>query len=219
MLKQLLKNRVKRSHLLLFGSLLIFAGGLILSWNYLLRLRGEVFSEMQISMMSTDPEEEVVDGVPIVNNLADNDTKNEGQQEPTYEVNYSNYLGVLEIPKIGLKRGFYNTDSRYNSIQYNVTLVQGSSMPDVVNGNLILIAHSGDAYISFFAYLYRLNIGDYAYVTYNQQKYKYQIVNIYTVPKIGIVSINRNYSKTTLTMITCTKNDDYSQTVYIAELV
>ena len=163
--------------------------------------------------------EEVVDGVPIVNNLADNDTKNEGQQEPTYEVNYSNYLGVLEIPKIGLKRGFYNTDSRYNSIQYNVTLVQGSSMPDVVNGNLILIAHSGDAYISFFAYLYRLNIGDYAYVTYNQQKYKYQIVNIYTVPKIGIVSINRNYSKTTLTMITCTKNDDYSQTVYIAELV
>ena len=27
-------------------------------------------------------------------------------------------------------------------------------MPDVENGNLILMAHSGDAYISFFAYLY-----------------------------------------------------------------
>ena len=65
-------------------------------------------------------------------------------------------------------------------------MVGGSTLPDVVNGNLILMAHSGDAYISYFAYLYRLNIGDYAYVTYNGNKYQYQIVNIYEVPKNGI---------------------------------
>ena len=76
----------------------------------------------------------------------------------------------MEIPKIGLKRGFYNTDSKYNNIQYNVTLVDGSNLPDVVGGNLILMAHSGDAYISFFAYLYRLNVGDVAYVAYNGGK-------------------------------------------------
>ena len=98
-------------------------------------------------------------------------------------------------------------------------MVGGSTLPDVVNGNLILMAHSGDAYISYFAYLYRLNIGDYAYVTYNGNKYQYQIVNIYEVPKNGIVKIQRNYNKTSLTMITCTKNNDYTQTVYIAELV
>ena len=31
-------------------------------------------------------------------------------------INY-NYIGVLEIPKIRLKRGFYNVGSRYNNIQ------------------------------------------------------------------------------------------------------
>lgn len=218
MLKQLLRNKLKRSHILLFGSLLVFGGILTLSWNYLLKLRGEVFSDMQIAMMDADPLEEVIDDTPIVNNLPIND--NTMTNEATnYEVDYSKYLGVLEIPRIGLKRGFYNTDSKYNNIQYNVTMVKGSSLPDVQNGNLILIAHSGDAYISFFAYLYRLNIGDFAYVTYNQQKYTYQIVNIYTVPKKGVVPISRNNSKTTLTLVTCTKDTDNSQTIYIAELV
>ena len=135
------------------------------------------------------------------------------------EVDYSKYLGVLEIPKIGLKRGFYNVGSRYNNIQYNVTMVEGSDLPDVVNGNLILMAHSGDAYISYFAYLYRLNIGDSVYVIYNGVKYHYQIVNIYNVPKTGLARVIRNHAKTTLTMFTCTKNDDYSQTFYISELV
>ena len=128
-------------------------------------------------------------------------------------------MGVLEIPKVGLKRGFYNLDSKYNDIQYNVTLVEGSNMPDVVNGNLILMAHSGDAAVSYFAYLYILKIGDKAYVTYNGNKYTYQIVNIYDVPKTGRVKIVRSYDKATLTLITCTKNNDKSQTVYILELV
>ena len=128
-------------------------------------------------------------------------------------------MGVLEIPRIGLKRGFYNTDSRYNSIQYNVTMVDGSSLPDVNGGNLILIAHSGDAYISYFAYLWMMGVGDHAYVTYNGRKYDYQVVNIYNVEKKGMAVIYRDTSKTTLTLITCTKDSDSSQTVYILELV
>ena len=162
-----------------------------------------------------DVEEDKEIDVPIADNVSDGTE----YQQPVPTVDYSKYLGVLEIPKISLKRGFYNTDSKYNSIEYNVSLIPGSSMPDVANGNLMLMAHSGDAYISFFAYLYRLNIGDYAYITYQGTKYKYQIVNIYTVPKTGKVAIHRNYNRTTLTLITCTKNDDTTQTVYIAELV
>jgi LPXTG-site transpeptidase (sortase) family protein len=98
-------------------------------------------------------------------------------------------------------------------------MVDGSTLPDVVNGNLILMAHSGDAYISYFAYLYKLNVGDPVYVTYNGRKYKYQIVNIYDVEKNGLVRIMRNYDRTSLTLITCTKNNDNSQTIYISELV
>lgn len=175
---------------------------------------------MKIAMMDVDVKDEKITNeikdTPIADNVSDSKPE-EVKEQAT--IDYSKYLGVLEIPKIGLKRGFYNIGSRYNNIQYNVTMVGGSTLPDVVNGNLILMAHSGDAYISYFAYLYRLNIGDYAYVTYNGNKYQYQIVNIYEVPKNGIVKIQRNYNKTSLTMITCTKNNDYTQTVYIAELV
>ena len=98
-------------------------------------------------------------------------------------------------------------------------MVEGSNLPDVENGNLILMAHSGDAYISYFAYLYRLKIGDNAYITYKDKEYKYQVVDIYDVPKNGQVAIKRNYDKTTLTLITCTKNDSTKQTIYILELI
>lgn len=210
-----LKNNIKKSHLLLFGSLLIFGGVFTLLWPYLVRLRNDVFSNMKIAMMDIEVNEEIVREVPIVENIPNEEVKTEEQ----YYIDYDKYLGVLEIPKIGLKRGFYNTDSKYNNIEYNVTMISGSNLPDVVNGNLVLIAHSGDAYISYFAFLYRLNVGDDAFVTYNKQQYHYKIVNIYTVPKKGVVAIARNYAKTTLTMITCTKDDDSTQTVYIAELV
>ena len=212
-------NKIKKSHTLLRGSLIIFGGIVSMSWNYLEKMRDEIYSDMKISMMDKDipknvTNDDVVDTAPIANNVP------APQQQNTNQViDYSKYLGVLEIPRIGLKRGFYNVGNRYNNIQYNVTMVGGSDLPDVPNGNLILMAHSGDAYISYFAFLYRLNIGDSAYVTYGGRKYHYQVANIYTVPKTGVVTIRRNKERTTLTMITCTKDDDHSQTVYICELV
>ncbi len=210
-------NKIKKSHILLIGSFLIFMGIISLSWNEIIRLRDEVYSDMRIAMMDDYSDEnavtDTVEDVPIVENV-DNETNNN-----SYVVDYSKYLAVLEIPRIGLKRGFYNVGSKYNNIQYNVTMVQGSTLPDVENGNLILMAHSGDAYISYFAYLYRLNVGDMIYVTYGGRRYEYQLVNIYEVEKNGIVSIQRNKFRTTLTMVTCTKNNDYTQTVYISELV
>jgi len=213
------RKRIKKSHLLIIGSFLVFFGVILLSSNHLSRLRDDVFSQMKIaisdSLMETNVE--VVEDSPVADNLSEQESSK--KEEAPAPIDYSKYLGVLEIPRIGLKRGFYGTDSKYNNIQYNVTMVSGSRLPDVVNGNLILMAHSGDAYISYFAYLYRLQIGNDIYVTYQNQKYHYKIVNIYTVPKTGNVVIKRNYNKTTLTLITCTKNDDYSQTIYISELI
>lgn len=216
--KQVNRKKIKKSQILLLGSLLVFVGICTLSFEYLGRMKDDVFTDMDLKLnagLVVADDEEATTDVPITNNLPE-DNKQEVQAPA---IDYSKYLGVLEIPKVGLKRGFYNLDSKYNDIQYNVTLVEGSNMPDVVNGNLILMAHSGDAAISYFAYLYILKIGDKAYVTYNGNKYTYQIVNIYDVPKTGRVKIVRSYDKTTLTLITCTKNNDKSQTVYILELV
>lgn len=214
------RKGLRKSQLLLIGSFLVFIGVFVLTYNHLVLLKNQVFSNMEIAISglntpSEEPDKKEEVETPVADNISDGTV----YQQPVQEVDYSKYVGVLEIPKIGLKRGFYNTDSKYNSIEYNVSMVAGSTMPDVPNGNLMLMAHSGDAYISFFAYLYRLNIGDYTYITYQGRKYKYNIVNIYTVPKSGKVAIYRNYNKTTLTLITCTKNDDTTHTIYIAELV
>ena len=185
----------------------------------------QVYSDMRISMMdvSTSGEVEIENDLQNLNtNTTENNAITEPVQQPVVTpkpVDFSKYYGVIEIPRIELKRGFYNTDSPYNTIEKNVTMVQGSTMPDVDKGNLILMAHSGDAYISFFAYLYVLREGDNVYITYNGVKYHYRIVNIYYVEKNGMVLVTRDLEKTCLTLITCTKDDDKSQTVYIAELV
>ena len=165
---------------------------------------------MKISFLTKDI---VTDGeeteVPVADNLPNDTTI----QKEEVVVDYSKYFGILEIPRIGLKRGFYNLDSKYNDIEYNVKMVRGSQMTDVDIGNLILMSHSGDAYISYFAYLYYLQIGNSAYITYNGNKYTYNLVNKYDVEKNGTVKIVRSYDKTTLTLITCTKNNDTLQTV------
>ena len=211
-----LNNNIKKSHILIIGSFFVFVGIVTLSWDYLSKMKRDVYENMKISMMGDSSnliEEKVIEDIPEVEKVSQEDNNN------NYVIDYSKYLGVLEIPKIGLKRGFYNTDSKYNNIQYNVTMIGGSNLPDVDKGNLMLMAHSGDAYISYFAYLWMLGIGDHAYVTYNGRKYDYQVVNIYNVKKNGVAVIHRNTEKTTLTLITCTKDNDSSQTIYILELV
>lgn len=219
MQNQLKKNRkIKKSHTLLIGSLLIFGGVIFLSWNYLLRMREAVYSDMRIAMMDIPATAENLSSNDVVTPEVDAPVGG-AQEEQNYTIDYSKYLGVLEIPRIYLKRGFYNVGNRYNDIQYNVTMVSGSDLPDVINGNLILMAHSGDSYISFFSNLYRLGVGDECFVTYGGVQYHYIITNIYDVPKTGVVRIERDYSKTTLTMITCTKDNDSLQTVYIAERI
>ena len=212
-------KKIKKSHILLFGSLLIFLGIIGISFNYLVGLSEKVIALEKANSYdelddTVEEESEIVTDVPTADNLKE---ENNEVLEPPKEVDFSKYLGVLEIPKIGLKRGFYDLSSPYNNIEKNVTLVHGSRMPDVENGNLMLMAHSGTAYISYFNRLYRLKIGDSASITYNGKKYKYKVVDIYDVEKNGSVQINRNYSKNTLTLITCTINDDTKQTIYILE--
>ena len=215
LLKFKLKISLKKSQLLLLGSLFIFVGIASLSFNYFMRLREAVFSDMKIAMMDEVVEDAVAENIPVTENVVNG----EANTTNNVVIDYSKYLGVLEIPRIGLKRGFYGVGSRYNNIQYNVTMVNGTSLPDQVNGNTILMAHSGDAYISFFAYLYKLELGNLAYITYQGNQYTYQLVNRYDVPKIGVVSIKRDYTKTCLTLITCTKDNDSLQTVYVFEQV
>lgn len=127
------------------------------------------------------------------------------------------YVGILEIKKIKLKRGFYNIDSNNNNVDKNIMVINSSDMPDVNLGNLILASHSGNSNISYFKNLDKLEIGDIASVYYLTKKYDYKFVNYYEVEKNGFVQIIKNNNVNCLTLITCKKNTN-KQLVFIFEL-
>lgn len=133
--------------------------------------------------------------------------------------NINEYLMILEIPKINLKKGLYNIKSFQNNVNKNLEIIDSSKMPDIENGNLVIAGHSGTSDVSYFRYLYKLEINDYCYIYYNGSKYTYKIVNIYNEKKDGKITIHKDDDVRTITLITCTLNNDNMQTVYIGNLV
>lgn len=205
MLKKLSKNAKVN-----LGILLLFFGIFCLTFTYFKSIKLNLFNQKNLEYFEEIDISEDVDEVDEVNEIKEETT--------TPIINY-NYIGYLEIPKINLKRGFVSLNSKYNSISYNVMLIKGSSMPDVKNGNLILAAHRGNSSVSFFDKLYKLDIGDTASVTYNDKVYTYKLVNTYLEEKDGTIAIYRDETKNTLTLITCTRNDKKTQTVFIFEMI
>lgn len=191
------------------GILLLFLGISCLLFTYFKTIKSNIFNEKNLKYF------EEVDIAETIEEVVDETVP---EETATPVINY-NYIGYLDIPKINLKRGFVSLNSKYNSISYNVMLIKGSSMPDVKNGNLILAAHRGNSSVSFFDKLYKLNLGDEANVTYNDKIYTYKLVNTYLEAKDGTIAIYRDENKTTLTLITCTRGDKKTQTVFIFELV
>ena len=131
--------------------------------------------------------------------------------------NKEEYLGILEIKKIKLRKGFYKLNSNLNNVDKNIMIVSSSNMPDVNKGNLILASHSGNSSVSYFRYLDKLDMEDIASIYYLGKKYDYKLINYYDVDKNGSVQIIKNNDINTLTLITCKKNTD-KQTVFIFEL-
>lgn len=129
----------------------------------------------------------------------------------------NNYIAVLEIPKLKLKQGFYNHDNPLNTTEKNIELNKKSDMPNIKNGNLILAAHSGYSAVSYFNDLEKLIKDDLVFVYYNGKKYVYCIDNFYEISKTGYAKIKRDYTKNTITLITCMKNKN-KQIVYIGYL-
>ena len=146
----------------------------------------------------------------VINDEEDKKTSS----SPTY-----NYIAVLEIPSIKLKRGLVDYKSKYNNVKYNIQIIEHSQMPDIENSNLILAGHNGTSNVSFFNDLDKLKEDSLVYVYYNNIKYIYKINNNYEVKKDGKVEIIRNRNKTTITLITCKKDSEDKQLVYVGYLV
>ena len=200
------------------GLTLVFLGILLLFNNSILDKREEVFSEMNIELTELLSADEEVDD-DIVEETEESEVESEVEPEVVEDTNYESYIGILDIPKIGFNKGFYKKESSLNNVKFNLKILPDSSYPDQDKGNVIIIGHSGNYNNSYFANLYQLGIDDVASINYMGSKYNYKITDIYTDTKDGTVTIYRNENKSCLTLITCTKDDDTTQTIYIFELI
>lgn len=228
-----MENKTRRKYIsTVISVLVLFIGICILGSTYFDTKKHQVFDEMnelyyeqiaseiegldEIDDETQTSEEEPVEPSEVTEPVETPTTT----KKPVVSVDYTKYyVGNISIPKIDLKRGFVSKDSKYNNVNRNIYIVPESDYPDKEGGNFILAAHSGTSSISFFKNLYKLSIGDKVDVTYNNKNYTYIITNIYTDLKDGDVAIKRDKSKTTLTLITCTKGDKTTQTIYICERV
>lgn len=219
----------KRKTKVTIGVLIFFIGLCILSSNYLKQKKFQVFDEMNELYYEAIVEMEIMteeladtDDYIIEENIIEEPVVEENIPAPVVvtPIDYTKYyVGYLSIPKIDLKKGFTDIDNKYNTVNRNIEVIKPSKSPDVDKGNFIIAGHSGTSSVSFFKDLYKLVLEDEIYITYNNTEYKYIIKNIYTDIKDGDVVVRRDSNKTTLTLITCTKGDKNTQTIYIAESV
>ena len=198
------------------GVILIIVGITLLLSNYISEKREEVFSSMNIALSEIENKKE--ETKKEENTTQEEDKKEEVSDNTETNINYEGYLGILEINKIGFYKGFYSKESSLNNVKFNLKVLNESNYPDEKKGNVIIIGHSGNFSNSYFANLYKLEIGDTASIYYKNHKYNYKIDNIYTDTKDGTLTIYRDINKSTLTLITCTKDDETKQTIYILTL-
>lgn len=205
---------------IIIGVIIITIGLVLISSNYYLKLKHEVFDEMnklyyeQNVLVKELPEE--ITEAEITEDIKQEEPQ---QEEITTTTKIETYIGYINIPKINLNRGFYDYNSKLNNVNKNIYVHPNSTYPNTSGNNLILASHSGTSSISYFKNLYKLELNDDIYINYNNTQYHYKIKNIYTVPKDGTVALRINEKISTVSLITCTKNDKTTQTVYICELV
>ena len=201
-------KRRKKSWFIIIGSLIIVLGFSLLSFDFIKPYVDENTEEKSLEQFYIK-EEQIID-------KNDKITSDEVEKEKKPKVKY-NYIAVLKIPKINLEKGLVEKNSKYNNINYGVQILKESDSPDVINGNVILAAHSGTANISYFRNLDKLDLGDDAIIYYQGNTYNYKVVKKYDADKTGKINIKRDRNTSTLTLITCRHNTD-KQIVIILEL-
>ena len=209
------KKIKKKKTMLIVGSLLLIISFILFNYEKILSINSEIYNNIQANIYKEKNKNNSLTVNVDVDYITDT---NEEIKKPTNNPDI-NYLAFLEIPKINLNQGLLPINSLYNNVNYHVEILKISDLPDKINGNFILAAHSGTSSIAYFRNLYKLKLDDLASIIYNNKKYTYKIVNIYNQTKKGSLNIYRDTNKTTLTLITCTKDDKTNQTVYILELI
>ena len=207
MKKRKIKNR-KLSRVFIIGSLFILLGITLISLK--------VFSNYYLDKQEDKAIQEYLDYKPDTTVKVDNSTTTIKEEKET--VTY-NYIAVLDIPKINLKRGLFPINDKNNNVDKNVEILQNSDMPNITNGTLALAGHSGNSRIAYFHKLYKLKENDQVYIYYQNIKYIYQVSKIERQDKDGTINFTKTKDTTELILTTCDQQNKGKQIVVVAKLV
>lgn len=139
-------------------------------------------------------------------------------ETPMVKEKTDNYIGVLEIPKINLKKGIVDKTSASNNVNKNIYTLRETALPDEqINSHIILAGHSGNSYVSFFRNLKKLDMKDKVYFYYKGVKYIYEVSNKYEIEKTGTTELKQT-NISDITLITCISGTN-KQVVYVATLI
>lgn len=203
------KNQIKNkrySFIIFMGISLLFLNTTYFIYNHYQNERQDNIDNQKIEEFFEieDIEDEVVE---------------EQQEEKTVaQERVINYIGVLEIPKINLKRGLVDKNSSDNNGNRNIYMIKKTTLPDEqTNSHIILAAHSGNSYVSFFRNLKKLDMKDKVYFYYNGVKYIYEVSNKYEIEKTGTTELKQT-NISDITLITCISGTN-KQVVYVATLI
>ena len=121
-------------------------------------------------------------------------------------------IGYISIPSINLKNNLYNTNSKHNNIEENVTILKDSLNLNTNKSIFILAAHSGNGQIAYFNNLDKLNINDEIEIKYHNRIYIFSVIKIFEQQKKGYINIQKkDFSQLILT--TCSKKDKNKQLI------
>lgn len=204
----MIKRRKNKSHVIIIGSLLVLLGITLPLSKYVYNNYLDKMEKEKVEDFFNEPiiEEEIIEVQENSSNI---------EQKP---ISY-NYIAVLEIPTISLKRGLVSKNDKANNVNKNIQILQESDMPDVENGAFMLAGHSGTSRISFFNKLHHVKYGDEVIVYYNNIKYIYRVIDLFIEVKDGDISIQRDKDKNTIVLTTCSQDHKGSQFVVIGELI
>lgn len=195
----------KNLFFIVIGLIITVIGSSVLIYNHFSNQKLEKLEEESIEAFFEEPITE--------------DEENQPEETPKVEQEVKiDYKAILEIPKINLKKGIVDENSSHNNVNKNIYVVKETIFPDGQNiSHIILAAHSGNSYVSYFRNLNKLSLDDEVYFYYGNIKYIYKISNRYEIQKTGTAKLKQT-NISDITLITCISGTN-KQVVYVATLI
>ena len=198
----MVKNRIKNKSWILIGSIFIFISLIMLSFKFITDYHqtSKIKNSIDYFWQNNFPNEE-----PSF------------KEETIIPLAIYDYIAVLEIPALNLKRGLFAINDQRNNLNQNLEILTNSDMPNIESGLMIIAGHSGRSSVSFFKNLDSLKEKDKIYLYYQNIRYIYEVSTLLRQDKTGNIFLSRS-NNAELILTTCDPKSKDKQFIVVAKL-